>query len=87
MAELKRKSFWSRPEGVTGALVLGGLLLTGGWLVATFISSILAFLTTTIGIVVGLSVLGVIIFMALDSKSRALVGYMYKSLKIGRAHV
>lgn len=80
MAEQKRKSFWSRPEGVTGAVVLGGLLLGGAWLVTSFIGAILAFLTTTVGIVVGLSILGLIIFMALDSKARALVGYMYKSL-------
>lgn len=80
MAEQKRKSFWSRPEGITGAVVLGGLLLGGAWLVTSFIGAILAFLTTTVGIVVGLSILGLIIFMALDSKARALVGYMYKSL-------
>ena len=80
MSEDRRKSFWSRPEGVTGALVLGGLVLGGGFLVTSFIGSIIAFLSTTLGLVVSVLVLGAVIFMALDSKTRTLVGYMYKSL-------
>jgi len=80
MSEIKKKSFWSRPEGVTGALVLGGLVIGGGYLVSTFIGAILGFLATTTGIVVSLVVLGAIIFMALDSKTRTLVSYMYKSV-------
>ena len=80
MTELKQKSFWSRPEGVTGTLVLGGVLIGGGYLIATSLAAILSFLSTTVGIVVGLLVLGTIIFMALDSKTRTLVSYMYKSV-------
>lgn len=80
MTEVKKKSFWSRPEGVTGALVLGGLVIGGGYLIATFLGAIMAFISTTLGLVVSLLVLGAIIFMALDSQTRALVGYMYKSV-------
>jgi len=80
MSEIKKKSFWSRPEGVTGALVLGGLIIGGGYLITTFITAILGFLATTAGIVTTLLVLGAIIFLALDSKSRTLVSYMYKSV-------
>ena len=29
MSEIKPKSFWKKPEGVTGAIVLGGLLAGG----------------------------------------------------------
>jgi len=76
----KRKSFWGKPEGIVGGVVLGGMILGGAWLVTTFVGSILAFLTTTVGLVVGLSVLGLIIFMALDSKTRAVTGFMYKSI-------
>jgi len=79
MTEIKPKSFWRKPEGVTGALVLGGLVLGGTYLAATFLSAIIAFLASTAGLVVGLLTLGIIIFMAIDPKTRALVSYMYKS--------
>ena len=79
MTEIKPKSFWRKPEGVTGALVLAGILIGGGYLVATSLVAITAFLSTTAGLVVGLLTLGIIIFMAIDPKTRALVNYMYKS--------
>jgi hypothetical protein len=80
MSEIQPKTFWSKPEGKTGAiaLILGGLGI--GWLATTFLTSILAFLTTTIGAFVGLMVLGAVVFMALDGQTRALVSYMYKSV-------
>ena len=80
MPEAKKKSFWSKPEGVTGILFLGGALIGGGILLNTFLAGIVSFLSTTIGLVLSILTLGVIIFMALDPKMRTLVGYMYKSL-------
>ena len=80
MSEIKPKPFWKRPEGVTGALVLGGLLFGGAWIVSSFLGAILAFVSTTLGLVVSLLALGIIIFMALDPKVRTLISYMYKSL-------
>lgn len=79
MTEIKPKSFWKKPEGVTGALVLAGIVIGGGYLVATFTAALLAFLASTTGMVVGLLTLGLIIFMAIDPKTRTLVSYMYKS--------
>jgi TolA-binding protein len=80
MSEMKPKSFWSRPEGVTGGLVLGALILGGGFLIASSVTAILGFLATTLGLVISLAVLGLIIFMALDGGTRSLVSYMYKSV-------
>lgn len=80
MSEMKPKSFWNRPEGITGALVLGLLIFGGGYLLASSIYAVLAFLSTTIGQAVMIVVLGTIIYMALDGKTRTLVSYMYKSL-------
>lgn len=80
MTEIKPKSFWKKPEGITGAVVIAGLLVGGGYLVATFLSAIISFFASTVGTVVGLLMIGVIIFLAIDPKSRALVSYMYKSL-------
>ena len=74
-----KKSFWKRPEGVTGLIFLIALLAGGALLVSTFWASIVPFVTTTIGIVVSLAVLASILFAVIDPRTRALIGYMYKS--------
>ena len=74
-----KKSFWKRPEGVTGLLFLIALLGGGAYLALTFTSAILAFIGSTVGLVVTLAVLGTILFAVLDPRTRALLGYMYKS--------
>lgn len=79
MTEVKPKSFWNKPEGVTGAIVLILAVLGGGYLVATAIAGILAFLQTTVGLIATLLVLGAIIYMVLDPSTRTLISYMYKS--------
>jgi TolA-binding protein len=80
MSELKPKTFWSRPEGVTGALFLAAVLFGAGFVTYTSLAAIAAFVSTTLGAFISLMVLGTIVFMALDSKTRTLVSYMYKSL-------
>jgi len=80
MNDYKPKSFWKRPEGITGAIFLGGLLVGGGYLLTTFATQILALISTTLGLAVALVALAAIIYMVLDPKTRALVGYMYKSV-------
>lgn len=79
MSKKMTKSFWSRPEGILGLVVLG--LLSGGilYFTLTFISAIAAFVSTQTGAIVSLLVLGTIIFAALDSKTRTLISYMYQS--------
>lgn len=74
-----KKSFWKRPEGVTGLIFLIALIAGGAFAVSTFWGVILPFISTTIGIVVALAVLGTILFSVLDPRTRALFGYMYKS--------
>ena len=73
-----KKSFWKRPEGVTGLIFLLALLAGGAFLVSSFWAAISSFIFTTIGIVVSLAVLGTILFAVLDPRTRALFGYMYK---------
>lgn len=77
--ESKRKGFWSRPEGTTGAVFLLAILGTLGYFIVKNSAAIMSFIGTTLGMVAGLAVLGVIIYMALDPKTRALVSYMYQS--------
>jgi len=80
MAHHKPKSFWRRPEGITGAIVLGGIVLGAGFLITSFLGTIIAAMSSVIGLAAMVLVLGAIIFMALDSRTRNLVGYMYKSV-------
>lgn len=76
----KPKSFWSRPEGTTGAIFLLGVFGVIGYTLFKFGAPIMAFLTKGIGIAVGLGVLGVILYMVLDPKTRTLFSYMYQSI-------
>ncbi len=78
--DFKPKSFWSRPEGTTGALFLLGIIGGAGFLLFKYSTQILALLGSTLSIVVTLLALGAIIYMVLDPKMRTLVSYMYKSV-------
>lgn len=76
----KQKSFWQKPEGVTGAIFLAAVLGGGGYLLATNMGAIMTLLGNTIGVVVALIALAALIYMVLDPKMRNLVWYMYKSV-------
>lgn len=78
--DFKPKSFWSRPEGTTGALFLLGIIGGAGFLLFKYSGWILSLLGNMFGIVAMLLVLGAIIYMVLDPKMRTLVSYMYKSV-------
>jgi len=76
----KMKSFWKRPEGVTGAIFLIGLIVVIAVFsvqILAFIQSLFAALFTMIAFFV---VLGIIVYVLLDPKFRALIWYMYKSV-------
>ncbi len=75
----KSKSFWKRPEGKTGALFLAALLLGGGYAFVKFLPQILLFAQNTLGLALIILAIGLILYMILDPKMRALVSYMYKS--------
>lgn len=78
--EFTKKSFWSKPEGVTGAVFLLAFLGLAGYGIATNITAIMEFVSQTIGLVTSLAVLGVVLYMILDPKMRNLIWYMYKSV-------
>jgi len=78
--EFKPKSFWSRPEGTTGALFLLGILGGLGYLFVKNAAWFAGLLSSTVSIVLSLLVLGAVIYMVLDPKMRTLVSYMYKSV-------
>lgn len=79
MEGFKTKSFWERPEGVTGAVFLAAIIAAIAFVTAQSIAFIIGAMTTGLGLIVTLLVLGTVIFTVLDSKARNLVWYMYKS--------
>jgi len=76
----KPKSFWKKPEGVTGLLFLGGIILGGGYLIATNMAAIIALFSNVLYLSLILIALAVVVYMVLDPRMRNLVWYMYKSV-------
>ncbi|GJM31291.1 MAG: hypothetical protein DHS20C18_02920 [Saprospiraceae bacterium] len=80
MENMKPKSFWQRPEGVTGMIFLAAMLIGGGFLLYTALPALVALAQNTLYLALMLVALGGIVYMVLDPKMRSLVGYMYKSV-------
>ncbi|MEE9372775.1 MAG: hypothetical protein V3V00_06945 [Saprospiraceae bacterium] len=78
-----RKSFWRKPEGMTGSLFMVALLGGLGFFLFTNLTAILAFTQTMLGLVATVAALGLIVYMVLDPKVRTLFGYFYKSIMRG----
>jgi hypothetical protein len=76
--QLKPKSFWKRPEGVTGLIFLMALAAGAGFLLTTI--NWAAIFANTLYLAGTLAVLGVIVYMVLDPKMRALVSFGYKGI-------
>lgn len=75
---MKPKSFWQKPEGVTGLIFLVAVLAGVGFLaMALPWATILA---NTLYMAGTIAALGAVIYMALDPKIRNLVFYAYKSV-------
>ncbi len=74
-----KTSFWKRPEGKTGALVMAGLVVGAGVLLVQALPVLVALASNTLYLAGMLLVLGAIIYMVLDPKMRNLIWYMYKS--------
>ena len=79
MIKQAKKSFWRRPEGVTGILFLMGGLVGAGFLLSSIWPYLIIATTNILYLSSLLIILGVIIYLLLDPKMRGLVGYMYKS--------
>jgi phage shock protein A len=73
----KPKSFWERPEGITGGVFLVGILGAAAYFLLPILSTIV---WQGVNLAIGLGVLGGLIYLVLDPKVRNLVWYMYKSV-------
>ncbi|MEL6274074.1 MAG: hypothetical protein AAFU03_03065 [Bacteroidota bacterium] len=78
--QMKKKSFWRRPEGITGLIFLGAIAALVGWAVVTLGPTIALLAQNTLYLAGMLAVLGALIYMVLDPKMRNLIFYMYKSV-------
>jgi len=76
----KPKSFWKRPEGVTGALVLGAGILGGGYLLYMALPFLIGLAANALTLTLLLIALAGILYMVFDPKVRALVWYGYKGI-------
>lgn len=79
-SDFKPKTFWQRPEGVTGLIFLAALVVGGGVLLTSFLPALVALAQNTVYLVLMLMALAALIYVALDPKMRALVGFGYKSV-------
>ena len=75
---MKPKSFWQKPEGITGLIFMAAILGGVGLLAATLPWA--AIMANTLYMVITLAVLGAVIYTVLDPKMRNLIFYMYKSV-------
>lgn len=77
---MQQKSFWQRPEGITGALFLLGMVVGGGILLSSLLPALVLLVSNTLYFAGLLAVLAVLIYVVLDPKLRNLVWYIYKSV-------
>jgi phage shock protein A len=77
---MPKKSFWKRPEGVTGAIFMAGLAAGLGFVVVTFGAAIIAALSNTLVLGVTITLLAALVYMVIDPKMRNLIWYSYKSV-------
>ncbi|RMG77496.1 MAG: hypothetical protein D6714_19705 [Bacteroidetes bacterium] len=80
MQSYKPKSFWKRPEGVTGAIFLSGLIGGLAFLLVSNPGIIQNILTNVVWMTGAIIFLATVVYVLLDPKARALIGYAYQSV-------
>ena len=76
----KAKSFWEKPEGKFGAVVLAGLLAGGGILFYRLLPALIKMAENTLYLGFLLGALGILSYIVLDKRNRTLAFYVYRSL-------
>jgi hypothetical protein len=74
------KSFWQRPEGVTGFIFMAGIVTGGGYLLYKLLPYLVNILQNAVHAAILFVVLGAILYVLLDKKFRNLVWFIYKSI-------
>lgn len=74
----KPKSFWKRPEGITGLIFLAALLALAAYLVITLPWKVI--FANTLYMAGTLAAIALVVFLVTDKRMRTLLSYAYKSL-------
>ena len=77
--DFKPKTFWQRPEGVTGTIFLIGILTGAGYLLYKALPYLITITSNLLYLGLLLVALAALIYMIIDPRMRNLIGYMYKS--------
>lgn len=72
------KSFWKKPEGVTGFLFGAAILVGLGWLAYAFLPAITVILSNAVYAVIFFVVLAGLLYLIFDKKFRNLIWFFYK---------
>lgn len=80
MKDYKPKSFWQRPEGITGLIFGAGVLIGGGYLLSVMLPTLIALAANTLYLGIMLVAIAGLVYLVLDPKMRNLVWYGYKSV-------
>ncbi len=75
----KKKSFWTQPEGVTGGIFLAAIIAGLAYLAVAVLPPLVVILQSTLYLAILAGVVGVIAYMAMDSRARNLVSNAYQS--------
>jgi hypothetical protein len=81
--QFKPKSFWQKPEGVTGLIFMTGILIGGGYLLYQSLPYLITLTSNLLYLSLMLVALAAVIYMVLDPRMRNLVWYGYKSVMRG----
>lgn len=76
---MSNKSFWKRPEGITGAIVLALLTAGGVWLVSRFAGALITWMEAPLALAATLALLGLVVYILLDPYARNLLWYSYQA--------
>lgn len=76
----KSKSFWKRPEGITGLIFLGGITVAGLIGLNAILPWLIKLMQNTLHAAMLAAAIGGILFIVMDPKFRTLVSYTYKTI-------
>lgn len=79
-SDFKPKSFWQRPEGLTGGIFMTGIILGLGYLLYKFLPILITLVSNMLYLGILLVALAALIYMVIDPRMRNLVWYGYKSI-------